>query len=334
MAAVDEHHGLVLQGGGALGAFELGVARAVYSAGSTFRPGVIAGVSIGAITAALLGRPRNGDPLATLEAFWREVTVSSLFPSFFQPYVSLYGLPHFYNFNPFWPWGTNLYSTEPLLRTLTNLVDTTALADKDARPTLVFTATDVEAGTIATFGSEESGLTLEHVLASGSLPPSFPDTVIGGRHYWDGGVFDNTPLGAVIDRLAPGDDDRAIMVINLFPNRMPLPSNMAEVSQRFLNLLFANKTASDLKLMGRFNIVADATAALRQLPADSEARRLPAVQALLDADYQRVPKILDVTRTSPAGSMEASDFSADGIEARAAEGLAKALSVLRAKAFL
>jgi len=329
MATVDDHHGLVLQGGGALGAFELGVARVVYSKDCAFRPGVIAGVSIGAITATLLARPKNKDPLATLEAFWKKVTVSQLFPSFVQPYLSLYGLPHFYEFNPLWPWGTHFYSTAPLLDTLAELVDVEALKDPNAAPKLIFTATDLEAGEIKTFGSEQGGLTLSHVLASGSLPLSFPATVIDGRSYWDGGVFDNTPLGAVIDRLGPDHEKRAVMVVNLFPNKMPLPTNMAEVNQRFQNLLFVNKTASDIKLMERFNVVADAAAALASLPEDSDARKLPAVKALIDANYHRVPTILDVTRKTPAGAMEASDFSESGIETRAADGLETALSVLR-----
>lgn len=331
MSEVNGRHGLVLQGGGALGAFELGVARAVYSEGCTFRPGVISGVSIGAITAVLLARPAKGlTPLEALEIFWRKVTVSNLFPSFLQPYLSFCGLPNFYDLNPAWPWSTNIYSTAPLRATLAELVDVDALADPGGKPLVVFTATDVEAGTIQSFGSEAGGLTLDHVLASGSLPPSFPATVIGERSYWDGGVFDNTPLGDVIDRLAPGeDDDRAIMVINLFPNQMPLPTNLTEVGQRFLDLIFANKTASDIKLMERFNLVAEATAALKSLPEDSAARQLPSVKALLGKGYQRVPNILAVTRSTPAWGMEASDFSQAGIEQRAAAGLADALPVLR-----
>ena len=334
MTEIDGRHGLVLQGGGALGAFELGVARAVYSPGCAFRPGVISGVSIGAITATLLGRPARGlTPLQALEAFWAKVTVSGLFPASLQPYASAVGLPHFFRLNPFWPWGTNIYSTAPLRDTLAGLVDVEALADPAARPLLCVTATDIEAGQIVPFLSRDGGLTLDHILASGSLPPSFPATKIGDRHFWDGGVFDNTPLGDVIDGLAPGDDDRAVMVVNLFSNRMKLPTNMSEVGQHFLNLLFVNKTASDLKLMDRFNAVADVSADLAALPADSPVRQLPSVQRLIGKKYRRVPKILAVTRTSAGTSNEASDFSAAGISRRADEGQALTLAALRAHGF-
>jgi predicted acylesterase/phospholipase RssA len=321
-------HGLVLQGGGALGAFELGVAEAIYSSNSSFDPGVIAGVSIGAITATLLGRPRRGQPSANLKAFWERVTVTSLLPAALQPYASLFGLRHFYDLEWPWPWSTSLYSTAPLKETLTELVDVSALADKDAEPRLVFTATDVEAGELRTFKSWEGSLTVDHVLASGSLPPSFPATKIGAQTFWDGGVFDNTPLGAVID--AVHGDDPAIMVVNLFPNKMPLPANMADVNQHFLNLLFVNKTSSDIKLMHRFNAVAKLMDDLSALPTDSPVHALKSYQAVAAEHYRQVPKIIPVNRTEPAASMEASDFSAAGIAARAANGREAARSAMQA----
>jgi predicted acylesterase/phospholipase RssA len=324
-------HGLVLQGGGALGAFELGVAEAVYSPNSGFEPGVIAGVSIGAITAALLGRPQNGRPYATLKEFWDRVTISPLLPSLLQPYASLFGLRNFYDMQWLWPWSTSIYSTAPLRATLADLVDVTSLADKDALPRLIFTATDVEAGELRAFKSEEGGLTLDHVLASGSLPPSFPATKIGDRTFWDGGVFDNTPLGAVLDAVSGGD--RAVMVVNLFPNEMPLPSNLADVSQHFMNLLFVNKTKSDVKLMRRFDAVARLMDELAALPADSPIHAMKSYQAVADEHYQQVPKIMPVNRSKPAASMEGSDFSAAGIADRAAHGLDAARAALETNGF-
>lgn len=249
MARREALKALVLQGGGALGAYELGVARVLYH-DRTYIPDLIAGVSIGAVTAALLARPKNGDPLATLEAFWRKVALPAdfLLPAF-RPYASLFGDPAFFRPRldlfafPFW---TSLYETEPLRATLTDLLDLDALADRSARPHVLFTATDIAAGEIDHFDSTEGSLTLDHILASGSLPPNFPMTEVDGTAYWDGGIFDNTPLGAVIERLNPDrgvKDERQIVVVNLFPNEGPIPQNMGDVGQRMLNLLFANKTA-------------------------------------------------------------------------------------------
>ena len=82
-------------------------------------------------------------------------------------------------------------------------------------------------------------------------------TRIGENSYWDGGLFDNTPLGAVLDRLDPAAGvDRTVYVVNLFPNEAPIPRTLLEVSQRMQNLQFANKSAEDLKLMRRFDQVA------------------------------------------------------------------------------
>jgi NTE family protein len=174
---------LVLQGGGALGAYELGAARRVYK-DEGFAPDVIAGVSIGAITAVLLARPATGlKPLEALEAFWQKITVSGLFlPPPFRPYASVLGNPNFfvprldYYALPAW---TNIYDTEPLRQTLSQLVDLKALADPKTAPGLLVSATDVEAGEIAYFYSHDTGLSLDHIIASGSLPPSFPMTAIG-----------------------------------------------------------------------------------------------------------------------------------------------------------
>jgi NTE family protein len=328
----DDHdivRGLVLQGGGALGAFELGAARIMYRE-MDYRPDLIAGVSIGAVTAVLLARPKGGDPVAALERFWREVTLSSPWVQGpFRAYAAALGNPNFFmprtDVLSIGSW-TSFYTIEPLRETLTGLVDLDALADPRAWPRLLFTATDIEQGEIASFFSGDGGLTLDHVLASGSLPPSFPPTVIGGHSYWDGGVFDNTPLGEVIARLDGRPEmtaAREIVVINLFPNAGPLPRNIAEVSQRALNLTFANKTASDLRLLARFNAIAALLDAVRDDPrwADLAASE---IFAAADRGYIQVPRVITLTRSTPADGTASGDFSPEGIAARAAEGEAAA----------
>lgn len=316
---------LVLQGGGALGAFELGVARVLYGERG-WRPDVVAGVSIGAITAALLARPKGGDAVAALEAFWRRVTVATTWvPGPLKAYASVLGNPHF--FMPrtdIWnlPWWTNFYTVDALRETLAELVDLDALADPKAQPGMLLTATDVAAGEITAFYSGDKGLTLDHVLASGSLPPSFPATTICRRTYWDGGMFDNTPLGAVLDHLDPSDacrDKREIVVVNLFPNAGPVPMNMSDVSQRALNLIFANKTASDLRLLDRFNAIAGLLDTIRGDPRWAELAASAAFKAA-DQGYIQVPNIVTVTRKEPADSAASGDFSAETIAARAEEG--------------
>ncbi|CAN7355683.1 patatin-like phospholipase family protein [Phenylobacterium sp. LjRoot225] len=324
---------LVLQGGGALGAYELGVARVLYGQRG-YRPDLVAGVSIGAITSVLLARPKCGDPLTALEGFWKRVTVAAPWlPDKLEPYASLWGNPNF--FMPrgdVWnlPHWTHVYSTVPLRRTLAEFVDEAALADPEAMPRLIMTATDVVEGQIAPFWSGDGGLTLDHVLASGSLPPSFPATTIDGKHYWDGGLFDNTPLGEVIARMKPNKAppaEREVVVVNLFPNAGTLPTTYAEVRQRMMTLSFANKTASDIQLLMSFNRLALLMREIRTNDDWKALRELPAYKDL-DRGYLEVPNIVDITRTGSLDGAPWSDFSPHGIERLAKAGEEAALEAL------
>lgn len=335
--APPAHSALVLQGGGALGAYELGAARAFYE-DKDFAPGLIAGVSIGAITAALLARPRRGlSPLEALEAFWKKVTVPGLLvPPDLRPYASFLGNPHF--FMPrvdflTWPTWTSFYDTEPLRRTLEELVDLETLAERDAAPGLLVSATDVREGAISYFYSREVSLTLDHIMASGSLPPAFPATEIAGTTFWDGGLFDNTPLGAVLDRLDGGPEaERVVYVVNLFPSKAPLPTNMASIMARMKNLQFANKTAEDLKLLHRINEVAALVAALEQLPGGNPLADEPAYLAIKRRGYIRVPRIVSITSAEIIEEFSDADFSPAGIQKRADAGQAETVKVLGAAA--
>ena len=214
------------------------------------------------------------------------------------------------------------------------MVDLDALAAPGAAPKLLVSATNVEAGQIAYFDSGDHGLSLDHILASGSLPPSFPMTVIGGKSYWDGGLFDNTPLGAVLDKLGGGrDDPRTVYVVNLFPNKAPIPHSMAEVAERMQNLQFANKTAEDLRLMERFNEVAALMKVLDDLPGGNPIKDTPAFKAIEQRGYVCVPRIVSITRPQQVSGFDGSDFSPEAIKMRAAEGYAQTELALKARGF-
>ena len=326
---------LVLQGGGALGAYELGAARALYK-DNHFSPDVIAGVSVGAITAVLLARPAHGlKPLEALEAFWEKVTVPGLMlPPALRQYASFFGDPNFFvprldYFN--WPSWTYFYDTAPLRDTLQQLVDLDSLPDRTAAPALLVSATDLEEGQIRYFYSREDTLTLDHVIASGSLPPAFPMTTIENRSYWDGGLFNNTPLGAVLDKLDNAEGlNRTIYVVNLFPNKAPLPRNLLEVQARMKNLQFANKTLKDLKMLHRFNEVAQLMAAIENLPGGNPLKDDPAYEAVKKRGYIHVPRIVSITPPDPVDEFGDSDFSPDAIRKRAEQGYAQTMKALRA----
>jgi NTE family protein len=330
---------LVLQGGGALGAFEFGAARALYGHG--ILPDVIAGVSIGAVTAVLLARPANGDPLATLKAFWEQVTVQGLlFPPFLRSYASFWGNPHFFDLRPefftspswlTWPTWTHFYDTTPLRDTLKRLIDLEKLKDLNAEPTLLVSATNIEKGEVEYFDSRHGGLCLDHIVASGSLPPAFPMTKIGSDFFWDGGLFDNTPLGAVLDVLNTSSDlDRAIYVVNLFPNKGPIPHNLPGVAERMKNLQFANRTLEDIKLLCRFNEVARLMEALESLPEDDPVKGHEAYKLVKKRGYITIPRIVSISLPEPAPEFGDADFSPDALRKREQQGYEQAIRQLKA----
>jgi NTE family protein len=183
---------IVLQGGGALGAYEYGVLQALYEQRPGFRPTAVAGVSIGAITAAVLGGAA-GDPIEALDTLWRRkltVTGPMGLPGPVDRSLALLGNPGMYQLHAGLfaaPWlATSVYDTSPLRTTLAELVDPARLNAPD--PQVIVGATNVGTGEMEFFDRDRpGGLTFEHVAASGSLPPSFPMTAIGKQAYWDGG---------------------------------------------------------------------------------------------------------------------------------------------------
>jgi NTE family protein len=213
---------------------------------------------------------------------------------------------------------------------LRQLVDLDSLADRTAAPALLVSATDLEEGQIRFFYSREDKLTLDHIVASGSLPPAFPATVIENKSYWDGGLFNNTPLRGVVGEFDKAAGvNRTIYVVNLFPNRAPLPTNLLEVEERMKNLHFANKTLAQLEILDQFNEVAALMEAIENLPAGNPLKDDPAYEAVKKRDYVHVPRIVSITSPDPVSEFGDADFSPSAIQRRAEEGYAQTMKALR-----
>ena len=248
---------LVLQGGGALGAYQVGVYEALHDAG--IEPDWVIGTSIGAINAALIAGNARDERIDRLNAFWSHVespatlagpldwlgignfvanmtTVMHGIPAFFEPNLAaLRGARANVGVEQ-----AAYYSTEPLRRTLGELVDFDSLRRGGMR--LTVGAVNASTGAMRYFDSGKETLAVEHVMASGALPPAFPAIRIDGHPYWDGGIYSNTPIEAVLD-----DNPRRsslIFAVNVWHQTGPEPESIWQVMGRQKDIQYASRADS------------------------------------------------------------------------------------------
>ncbi|OYW05927.1 MAG: patatin, partial [Acidiphilium sp. 37-67-22] len=213
-ASYDKTIGLVLQGGGALGSYQAGVYEALAS--SDYLPDWVAGISIGAINAAIIAGNEPASRTRRLREFWDEITApTSWWPSglagpleqWQQRLGALaaitFGQPGFFAPRDVFDWLStrhplSYYDTRNLRRTLERLVDFDRI-NTAAETRLSVGAVNLRTGRLVYFDSAEIAIRPEHVMASGALPPGFPPVEIDGEYYWDGGLVSNTPLQYVLD---------------------------------------------------------------------------------------------------------------------------------------
>jgi NTE family protein len=319
---------IVFQGGGALGAYEYGVIKALYTERPGFKPAAVTGVSIGAINAALLVGARF-DPLETLQQVWcnrfTEVLPpparTLLGPSLahqIEQRLSLIGNAGMYQPRQDYllapMLSTSIYSLEPLRRTLAEFIDLDKLNSQKTH--LVVGAVDVATDTPEYFDNRCERLGLEHIIASSSLPPAFPMTPIGEHYYWDGGLFLNTPLGPAINCLEqiPGDVRRELIVVELFPRCAPLPKDMRQVTNRFWQLIFANKLKVDRKM---FRTIDSVITLLQKIEPHipPQFRDEPAYHELF-ARHKKIDALTVISAEFPGEEADAGDFSRDTIMSR------------------
>ena len=272
---------LIFQGGGALGAYECGVFKALEERGFVDTLGVVAGTSIGAINASLIAKhfhePRHGATF--LEQFWTETLARESWPFFAPPFFPctdpwprwnafwtslLLGHPHLFTPSLRWPipwilrpapsWflETHFYESEPMERVLSQ-PEVFGSYDPDKRdPRLIVAAVDVVKGKAIAFDSDKEALRAAHVVASGSFPPIYPPKKVEGVYagsYWDGGLLSNTPLPEVLDVLrgSTGETRCRVCVVDVHPQKAEhVPSTNGEVCHRISELTYAGETKYDV----------------------------------------------------------------------------------------
>ncbi len=333
----------VLQGGGALGSYQAGVFEALAEGG--FTPDWVAGVSIGAINAAIIAGNPPERRVARLRAFWERVTSTTaslpalqlpLWDTFEQRIGAtgaiLFGQPGFFRpRNPLAWFGAggpvSYYDTTDLLTTLNELVDFDLINARQTR--LSVGSVEVETGNMVYFDSARMRLTPEHIMASGALPPGFPSVEIGGQEYWDGGLISNTPL-----QYAMGEKPRVhslIFQVDLFPARGPRPKNLDEVAEREMDIRYSSRTRTGTDDAGdKQNLRRQVRLFLNRLPA--ELRDDPVAQQMRDiACAAEIDVVHLIYRPSvPQGSQKDYQFDRATMGRRWAEGRENARRTLHA----
>src|SRR5215471_1714619 len=299
---------LVLQGGGALGAFQAGVYQGLAEA--NLHPDWVAGISIGAINAALIAGNAPEARLEKLRAFWEQVTTQMLFdpfgiahywlrgdmghvflnrlragatllegaPGFFKPRI-----PPPYLAVPGTVEATSWYDTSPLRSTLERLVDFDRIS---------VGAVNIRSGNFVYFDSNSHKIRPEHIMASGALPPGCPPIEVDGELYWDGGLVSNTPLQWVVS----GDtrQDTLTFQVDLWSSRGQLPSDLNDVSSRQKEIQYSSRTRANTDQFKQIQCVRMALAnVLEKIPRevlDSEDGQL--LQSVADRNVYQIVHLI------------------------------------------
>jgi NTE family protein len=307
-----ERIALLLQGGGALGAYQGGVYQALTEA--NLHPDWVAGISIGAINSALIAGNPPERRVERLRAFWETIstppsgvidfgldprdetshrlvnqarafgTLVAGAPGFFTP-----RLPPPYLHPPGSPGALSYYDVTPLKATLERLADFDRINSGQMRFSVG--AVNVRSGNFVYFDNTTHRIGPEHVMASGSLPPGFPSTVIDGEHYWDGGLVSNTPLQWVLD--SRPRVDTLVFQIDLWNARGELPRDLMEAELRQKEIRYSSRTRAATDQFKKQQLLRRAAAKLLSL-IPSELQQIPEVELLAGEADEKVYNLIQL----------------------------------------
>ncbi len=247
---------LVLQGGGALGAYQVGIYEALHAA--KIEIDWVAGISIGAVNAAIIAGNVPERRVEKLHGFWTKLTGAlPAFPLWSGEFgreavnelsaatVATFGVPGFFRprfVSPFFaPAGSldalSFYDPSPLAETLDALIDWDLLNSGPMR--LSVGAVEIESGNFRYFDTTTDRIDARHIMASGALPPGLPPVEIDGKLWWDGGVVSNTPLAHVVDHQ---DADMLVFQVDLFSASAERPKTIMDAMARAKEIQYSSRT--------------------------------------------------------------------------------------------
>src|SRR5438552_663879 len=338
---------LVLQGGGALGAYQVGVYQALHEAG--VEPDWVIGTSIGAVNGAIIAGNETEKRLPRLHEFWDKVRLGGWVEPMAGPWathwyanLSTYvgGIPGFFMPRAI-PWGgmyaplgvysASWYRTEPLLETMSLLIDKKFLNGANLR--LTVGAVNVTSGELRYFDSREEPLEIAHIMASGALPPAFPAVRVGEEPYWDGGIYSNTPLEAVMDDHPRRDS--VIFNVNVWHPQGPAPGSIWEVLGRQKNIQYSSRAESHIARQKQLHRMRHIIRSLKhRLPP--EAQDDPALVDLTAHGCGTTMHVVRLLAPEHDGDdyTKDIDFTPEGIGARREAGYTDARAMLERRPWL
>jgi len=349
-ARYDKKVALVLQGGGALGSYQAGVYAAL--ARSSYLPDWVAGISIGAINAALIAGNPPEKRVDRLKTFWERITAPpALWPLWADETMAtfvggrrgigamnalMFGQPGFFRPRSAAEWvagahPTSFYDTSTLKRTLEELIDFDRINAGEMRFSIG--AVNVGTGNFVTFDNANITIRPEHVMASGALPPGFPAVEIDGKHYWDGGLVLNTPSHHVLT--AVPRRSRITFQVDLFPARGPLPSSLEDVAERAKDIRYSSRTRTVTNMLRQMHDVRhNVNSLLEKLPAP--LRELPEAKFLHEFGCVTTMDLVQLIYRPerPQGPTKDIEFSRSTMEERWAQGFSDATTTLIASPWL
>jgi NTE family protein len=338
----------VFQGGGALGAYQVGAFTAIHEKG--YYPNFLAGVSIGAINSAIIaGNPRNKQ-IEKLNLFWDSIVpklwsdglqggeTNNLFHHLQNQMGALHSLFHglegFFKPRLFPPTSMSrdtpdhlsYYDTSKLKSTLENLIDFERINEK--KVTLCLGAVNVATGEMEFFNNQKTIITPEHVMASGALPPGFPAIKIGEDYFWDGGIYANTPLITVLDALP--ELDTLCFVVDCFSLQGRLPHSMDELEERQKDIRYASHSR---RLTNVYTSRQNLQAAIQFLgkKLSPEAKKDPEVQKILELGHSKHFSVVHIIyKGTPFGhSFKDYNFARTAVDFRIKTGYENAMEILQ-----
>jgi NTE family protein len=345
-ASYDKKVALVLQGGGALGSYQAGVFESLSI--SEYPPDWVAGISVGAINAAIIAGNAPERRVERLKAFWEGITTPpSPWLGLSSPVSAhdrrassisalLFGQPGFFKPRvPFW-WlfgagPTSYYDTSPLKDTLERLVDFDRINSREIRFSVA--AVNVRTGNFAYFDNIQMTIRPEHVMASSALPPGFPPVEIDGDCYWDGGLVSNTPLQYVLESVPRRS--RLTFQVDLFHARGPQPTNLEEVSEREKDIRYSSKTRAITDLLhANHDVRHNINSLWDQLP--EALRNTPEAKFLYNFGCVTTMDIVELIYrpSEPQGPGKDYEFSRATMRTRWAQGASDARTTLLASPWL